>query len=98
MHISIQLYGYYCDEKDYTYAYHATDTIYICDLYINAEDSGYNSKMGTMVHELTHAVSYTKDWVYEESNCLYEAKYYSSYAIQNADNYRYFTQQLEQEQ
>ena len=93
----IQLHDPNCPEGIYAYTYFGSDTLYMCDAYFSAADTGYDSKMGVVVHELSHAVAYTEDWVYGQYDCRYIAQYYSDYAIQNADNYEYFTEQLEQQ-
>ena len=94
---TIQLHDPDCPEGIYAYTYHESDTLYMCDAFFSAEDTGYDSKMGVVVHELSHAVGCTEDWVYGQYNCRDLALYYSDYAIENADNYEYFTEELEQQ-
>ena len=94
---TLEIYGSFCEEGVYAYTYHGGDTIYMCDAYISAKDTGYDSKMGITVHELSHAVGKTEDWIYGQYYCRLIAQYYTDFAIENADNYEYFTEQLEQQ-
>ena len=83
-----------CEEGDYAYTYVGSDTIYLCDEYIIAQAYGYNSKFGTIVHELTHAVVGTKDLAYGINDCLKLAQTNPNSAVMNADNYEYFVESL----
>lgn len=80
-----------CDENDYAYTYQGTRTLYLCALYESSPSlSGLDSKMGTIVHELTHALAYIDDIVYGVSACKWLAQTYPADAADNADNYQYF--------
>ena len=76
----------------YAYTYYGSTTIYLCRQYLTAEDEGYDTKYGTIVHEMTHAVDYTEDIDYGEEDAEELAKYDPSQAANNADNYEYFVE------
>ena len=71
--------------------------VYLCDLYRSQPDiKGYDTKLGTLIHELSHAAAYTDDNVYGSRKCMLLAKTYPRKAISNADNYHYFSEPLSQ--
>ncbi len=79
------------------YTYKGSTVLYVCSLYRNEPDvKGTDTKLGTIVHELSHAVAYTDDIVYGKTNCLNLARSSPSQAIKNADNYHYFSEPLAQ--
>ena len=79
------------------YTYKASTTIYVCALYRSEPDiKGVNTKLGTIVHEFTHAVAYTDDITYGQQQCRSLAYSKPEDAIRNADNYHYFTEPLAQ--
>ena len=70
-------------------------TIYVCQAYRrNPDINGYNSKLGTLIHELSHAIAFTDDLVYGTYECKELAKSQPELAIRNADNYEYFSEAL----
>ena len=77
------------------YTYKGSTTLYMCAIYRSEPDiKGSSTKLGTILHELTHAVAYTDDIIYGEQNCLNLAKTDPGRAVKNADNYRVFTEPL----
>ena len=77
------------------YTHHKSTTIYLCAVYRSAADiRGHDTKLGTLIHELSHAVAYTEDIVYGLSKCMALAQYQPEQAIRNADNYNYFSESL----
>lgn len=79
------------------YTYKRSSTIYFCSLYRTEPDiKGQDTKLGTVIHELSHAVAYTDDIVYGKSKCVALAATQPEYAIKNADNYHYFSEPLSQ--
>jgi peptidyl-Lys metalloendopeptidase len=68
--------------------------IYVCKYFFRASTLGRDSKAGTLVHEMSHFnnVAGTEDYEYGESNCLWLAQNYPSYAVKNADNHEYFAE------
>ena len=83
-------------EEDSTYAYvipsNQDKTIYLGGAYWDAKGKGYDSKAGTVIHELTHELHATDDHEYgrEESKRL--AKEDPKKATTNADNYEHFAE------
>ena len=79
------------------YTYKRSTTIYLCRMYRDQPDiKGYNTKLGTIIHELSHAVAFTDDLVYGSRECMDLAKDQPEMAIRNADNYHYFSEPLSQ--
>ncbi|KAL9964465.1 hypothetical protein ACROYT_G028111 [Oculina patagonica] len=80
-----------CEEYEVAYTFTGTRTLYLCPLYESFPSLlGYDSKMGTIVHELSHALAYTDDIVYGISACKWLAQEHPSDAANNADNYQFF--------
>jgi len=65
---TIELYGDDCDPVTYAYTYFGSDTLYMCDVYIDAENTGYDSKMGIVVHNLSHVVADTYNYEFGRFN------------------------------
>lgn len=78
-------------ENTCAYTYPSTDTIWLCPLYFSANMTGNDSKIGILIHELTHIVLDTKDHKYGQERCKNYAQY-PDIAIENADNYEYFAE------
>ena len=88
---TLYFHGPDCEDNVFAYTYYQSKTLYLCDEYFFAQDTGYNSKFGTIVHEMTHAVMNTKDLAYGTYECRRLAP---SKAIQNADNYEFYVESL----
>lgn len=71
-------------------------TIYLCGAYWNLGDKGYDTKAGTIVHEVSHfaVVADTSDYAYGTNACKTLAQNDPSKAIANADSYEYFGETL----
>lgn len=54
--------------------------------------TGTNSKAGTLIHEMSHEVSGTKDFTYGTANAQNLAKKNPEKAIRNADNWEFFVE------
>ena len=82
----------------YGYTHKDTTTIFLCRKYFEADLTGEDSKMGTIVHELSHAVARTDDVKlegrsqYGKRKCRRLAKEHPEEAVRNADNYEYFAE------
>ncbi len=76
----------------YAYTYKGSRTVYMCNGYFNAPFCGQDSKVGTTIHELSHAVAYTDDNVYGRTSCKNLANTNPAKAIENADSYEYFAE------
>jgi len=57
-----------------------------------AQAMGVDSQAGVFVHELSHEVWSTSDHTYGTVNCKALARSNPSLAIDNADNYEYFSE------
>ena len=87
-------YGSSC--KSNWFAYTCFDCRYIsfCNVYFSSPDTGINSKMGTIIHELSHALERIEDIQYGTTNCRNLASTNPAEAIKNADSYEYFSENL----
>jgi len=86
--------GSSCQASWYAYTYKDTRTIYLCNMYIAAPFCGIDSKTGILIHELTHAVSGTSDHAYGLSGAKQLAINGPDKAVENADNYEYYIENL----
>ena len=77
------------------------EEISLCGLYYKAPMKGKNSKMGIIVHEMSHAAAGTDDIVidrkkqYGHKKCLRLAKDNQIKARMNADNFEYYSEELD---
>ena len=82
----------------YGFTYKDNSTIYLGDCYFDADLEGTDSKMGTIVHEMSHAAAGTEDvkqdgnYVYGQEECQKLAMDHPELAIINADNYEYLSE------
>lgn len=75
------------------YTYKGSRKIYLCNAFWRlSPDSGFDTQAGTVVHEMSHAVTYTDDIVYGTTRAKALAASRPNEAIRNADNYEYFTE------
>ncbi len=84
-----------CKKKYYAYVYPTQPyKIYVCAVFWQAPATGRDSKMGTLVHEMSHfnVVASTDDWVYGASGAASLAISSPDKALDNADNHEYFTE------
>jgi Lysine-specific metallo-endopeptidase len=83
-------------EKRSTYAYvdpdEADHNIYLGGAFWKASTKGYNSKAGTIIHELSHRVHGTDDHEYGKADAKRIAKEDPALATTNADNYEYLAE------
>ncbi|WP_428737228.1 M35 family metallo-endopeptidase [Sulfurimonas sp.] len=64
--------------------------------YFKLKSNGFNSKPGTLAHELSHGYGKTNSnlkEIYGIKNCQNLARKTPEYAIRNADNYQYFLEE-----
>jgi len=93
--------AYKCDDRTGVYAYvYPTDsshTIYCCKVFWNIPVvGGFDTKAGTLIHELSHFnnIAATRDWVYGTPGARDLARSNPTRAVNNADNYEYFSESL----
>ena len=91
---TLYFHGPECEPLDYAYTFYKAKVVYLCEEYFNAPTVGYNSKMGTIIHEMSHAVADTDDIAYGEADCQALAATNPSKAIRNADNYEFFSESI----
>jgi len=90
--------GSSCSNSVYAYVFptDSTFTVYVCGAFWNANINTcqYDSKPGTIVHELSHfnAVAGTSDIQYGTTNCQNLAKSNPAQAIRNADSHEYLSE------
>lgn len=79
------------------YMYPGSQMVYLCEWFINkAELSGTDSRLGAILHELTHVFAKTEDYnnTYGREQCLELAKREPDKAIINADNYEFYVESV----
>ncbi|MER7046152.1 M35 family metallo-endopeptidase [Streptomyces jumonjinensis] len=94
--ITYDLTGEGCQPSYFAYTHKGGRTIWLCAQFWAASQIGIDSKFGTLVHELSHAVSFTDDHVYGQSAARNLANTDPAQAITNADNHEYFVEELAQ--
>jgi|GEM_PF-3509692 hypothetical protein len=94
--ITLRKYGLADGEEEETFAYVYPDevahNIYLGGAFWDANTSGYNSKAGTIIHELSHRVHSTEDHVYGMKDAKALAKDDPQLAVTNADNYEFLAE------
>ena len=82
-----------CRPGVYAFTYKNSRKIYLCQVYLDSADLlGVDTKLCTLVHELTHAIRSLDDVQYGRTNCLNLANSNPSDAIRNGDSYCYFSE------
>ncbi len=76
------------------FAYVRLDTglakVYLCSHFFNSGRIGIDNAVGTIIHELSHLVANTHDFVYGQEKCRLLAINRPEAARSNADNYQYY--------
>jgi hypothetical protein len=79
-----------CPQGRFAYASTQTTAMGFCSLFFNGQDTGFDSRAGVIIHEVTHVAARTRDIVYSPRNAMALAKSNPADAAVNADNYEYF--------
>lgn len=89
-------YGHTCKDDLYGYTWYKSKNIVLCKKYFTASNSGFSSKMGTLIHQLTHSAAHTKDIAGADgtTGALKLALTDPDKATRNADNYEYFAESI----
>lgn len=89
-------YGHTCKDSLYGYTWYKSMNIILCKKYFTAGNTGYGSKMGTIIHELTQSAADTKNLVgaHGTTGALNLAQADPDKATDNADNYQYFAESI----
>lgn len=92
----LDYYGEGCESASFAYTWYSSKTIVLCKQYFNAEMTGYNSKMGIIIHQMTHSVSNTEDIPggYGVIGAMNIATTDANKAIRNADAYEYYCESV----
>ena len=77
----------------FAYTTHGASTVWLCDAFWRAPELGFDSKAGTIVHEHSHASSYTEDIAYTQQRAKQLALSDPDSSINNADNYEYYSEE-----
>ena len=92
--LTYDLTGIGCQSGWYAYTYHGARTVHLCEAFWPAPATGPDSQAGTLVHEWSHAVACTEDIAYGRTGCQALARSKPDEAINNADNYEYFAEDV----
>jgi hypothetical protein len=68
----------------------------LCPAFFRARTEGFDSNWGVLIHEASHLVAGTRDHVYGPTAAQILAKEDPARAAENADNYEYFVETLDQ--
>jgi len=94
-------YRMYCNHPDcspgvyaYVYPRDPTFTVYVCSVYFRVPICSYDSKAGTIIHEISHftPVAGTQDFQYGVSGCQQLARTNPNQAVRNADSCEYMAE------
>ncbi len=83
-----------CNSGPFAYAYPGQDIVGFCQPFFRARDTGFDSRPGTVVHEMSHLAAGTQDFDYGPTNTRKLAAGSPDRAARNADNYEYFTETM----
>eukprot|EP00579_Thalassiosira_antarctica_P000127 CAMPEP_0201868906 /NCGR_PEP_ID=MMETSP0902-20130614/2607_1 /ASSEMBLY_ACC=CAM_ASM_000551 /TAXON_ID=420261 /ORGANISM="Thalassiosira antarctica, Strain CCMP982" /LENGTH=509 /DNA_ID=CAMNT_0048394307 /DNA_START=41 /DNA_END=1571 /DNA_ORIENTATION=+ len=84
-----------CKKQYYAYVYPSSPyDIYLCRAFWSAGMAGTDSKLGTVIHEMSHftVTANTDDFTYGQSSCRNLADSNPGNAINNADNHEYMAE------
>lgn len=92
----LHYYGKGCEPGTFAYTRYNSEVIVLCKQYFEAAMTGYNSKMGILVHQLTHSVCNTEDVPggYGTVGAMNVAAIDADWAIRNADAYEYYCESV----
>ena len=84
----------------YGYVYEGSETIYLGGKFWTAPDRGFDSKFGTLIHELTHLYGGSEDfschWLNSRTDCSrHIARNHFDIAIRSANNYEHFIEDFD---
>lgn len=84
--------GPLCRANDIAYTSDGSDKIWICQAFWTLPATGQDSQAGTVVHEHSHTSAKTNDHKYGTPDCIQLAKDDPDKAIDNADNFEYYSE------
>lgn len=83
-----------CEVDDDAYSEYGVKEIGFCNEWFNNGDTGFDSKAGGIIHEMTHIQSDTEDHAYTLTDAKALATDDPDKAVDNADNYEFFVEQF----
>lgn len=83
-----------CGNGTFALTTHGRDYIGLCGAFFKAPLTGEDSRAGTLLHDLTHVVAGTQDYTYGRKNAQKRAAGNPNEAVDNADNYEFFMEDL----
>lgn len=84
----------HCGERTFGYAYPLTGAMGFCPGFFRAERRGLDSRLGVVVHEVSHIAVRTRDARYSPEGVRDLGKNEPATAAMNADSYEYFVESL----
>ena len=86
--------GEECEPGIFAFTFDGSRTVWLCELYFPAEETGSDTKFGVLIHEWSHAISETDDFAGGEAACQELAENNPGQAVENGDNHEYFAENL----
>lgn len=83
-----------CRSARMAYAAPQRSILGLCPAFFRARMEGYDTRWGTLIHEMSHVAAGTQDFAYGPQAALILAKAEPLRAALNADNYEYFVETL----
>ncbi|MGG5822159.1 M35 family metallopeptidase [Falsiroseomonas sp. HW251] len=83
-----------CKDSRMAYAAAGRGLLGLCPAFFRASLTGFDSRWGILVHEVSHLVAGTRDHAYGRRAALALATNEPGRAAENADNYEYFVETL----
>lgn len=83
-----------CKDSRMAYAAAGRALLGLCPAFFRASMTGFDSRWGILVHEVSHLVAGTRDHAYGRRASMALAQSDPARAAENADNYEYFVETL----
>jgi hypothetical protein len=85
----------YCvQHQPFAYTMRSDATVGFCATFFRAALTGEDSRVGTVVHEISHLAAHTQDHAYGRRNAAALAAKTPDQAADNADNFEYFVETI----
>ncbi|GGN65976.1 M35 family metallopeptidase [Nocardia rhizosphaerihabitans] len=83
-----------CAPSYVAYTYDDSGTVWLCNQFFGRPLSGFDSKIGTLIHEWSHSRHYTEDYANGQTACKNLAANDPARAVFNGDNHGFFAESL----
>ncbi len=83
-----------CEGPIAAYAVPMTGSLGFCVRFFRMPDRGFDSRFGTVIHEVSHLVADTEDFAYGPRRAEALARQNPAMAARNADSYQYFVETI----